>query len=800
MLKNYIKVALRNLIRNLGFSIINILGLAIGIACSVLIFLFVNFELSFDRFHEKSDRICRIGVEALIGNTVIHQLGTPSPAAQALYDEYPEVEAVCRFREGRTYTVKFEDKFFTEDRIFLVDSTFFEIFTFPFIKGDPKTALSSPGQIVITEKYAEKYFGTEDPINKVLIVDSTYSLKVSGVIKDVPDNSHFHFDMLISIISVDGEYNNPQWFANNFKTYLLLRKNAPYKELENKLPEFIDKYLFEGTDYSEWSSSGNIWEWYLQPLNKIHLSSDLSGEFEANGNISYIYIFSIVALFILIIACINFMNLTTARGTKRSLEVGVRKIVGSTKRQLTYQFLGESILLSILALAIGMVLVESIMPLYRNFIGQDLKIHYFDNFYVIPSLLGLAILVGLISGSYPAIYLSSFRPLMIIKSKSGAGSKNSWLRNFLVIFQFSISIALIIGALIVYKQVNMLKNEDLGFNKKDVLIIRNLQVLENYVEPFKGTLLQHPDIKHVSAAQGIPGDGLSNIGFSAEEVDQNFSLFMHTCDNDFDEVMELEMVEGRFFSDAYPTDTAGIVINESAAKLCNYTNPLGKIINNEFQPIRNFHVIGVMKDYHYKSKHQSIKPMALFNKDGLFSVWGVNFMLVRYKTDKLPEVLDYVKRTWNEIAPQFPHNITFLDEDYDNLYQNEEQANKLLIIFSILSVFIACLGLLGLASFMAEQKTKEIGVRKVLGASAKQMIIKLSKEFTKWVLYATLIAIPSAGFIMTKWLENFPFRVKIDWWIYLVSGIIALLIALITVSLQAYKTAIISPVNSLKHE
>ncbi|MFC2117557.1 ABC transporter permease [Bacteroidota bacterium] len=801
MLKNYIKVALRNLIRNLGFSIINVLGLAIGIACSVIIFLFVNFELSFDRFHEKSDRIYRIGVEALIGNTEIHQLGTPALAAKALYDEYPEIEAVCRFRAGRSYTVKYEEKEFLEQKIFLTDSTFFDMFSFSFFKGNPKTALSSPKQVVMTESCAERYFGNEEALGKIISVNDTLAFTVSGIIEDVPDNSHYHFDILFSIISFEGVYNNPGWTANNFQTYLLLKENSQFKELEKKLPDFIDKYIFSEFDYSTWAESGNKWEWFLQPLRKIHLTSDLSQEFEANGNISYVYIFSIVALFILLIACINFMNLTTAKGTRRAMEVGVRKIVGSTKGQLRFQFLGESILLSLLALIIGMFIVESIMPLYRNFIGQQgLKIHYFDNIYVIPSLLGLALLVGIISGSYPAIYLSSFRPLMIIKSKSGAGSKNSWLRNFLVIFQFSISIALIIGSLIVYKQVNLLKNENLGFNKENILIINNLNTLENKIDPFKQILLQHPGIKNVSTSSGIPGDDISNIGFGAEEVEQSFTLFMHTCDNDFDDVMELEMVKGRFFSDEYPTDTAGIVINESALKLCGYENPIGKHFNNGAEPRGNFTVIGVVKDYHYQSKHQSIRPMALFNNDGYWNVWGVYYMSVRYDTDKLTEVLDYVKNTWNEISPQFPHNITFLAEDYDNIYQNEEQTNKLLFIFSLLSIFIACLGLLGLASFMAEQRTKEIGVRKVLGASVIQMLLKLSKDFTKWVLVANLIAIPTAWFVMNKWLENFPYKVKIDWWIYLLAGIIALLIAILTVSLQAYKAARINPVDSLKHE
>ncbi|MFC2128965.1 ABC transporter permease, partial [Bacteroidota bacterium] len=741
MIKNYIKVALRNLIRNLGFSIINILGLAIGIACTVLIFLFVNFELSFDKFHEKSDRIYRIGLEALIGNTEIRQLGTSAPIAAALYDEYPEIEAVCRFLEYGSFTTKYEEKEFIEERVLLIDSTFFKIFSFPLLKGKAETALSSPFQCVLTESLAEKYFGSEDPLNKIITFNDTIDFTVSGIIEDIPDNSHLHFDILLSLYSFDGTYNNPYWDSNMFQTYMLLKENTSYKKLEEKFPEFIDKYIFSERDYSEWASSGNKWEWFLQPLIKIHLTPDLAMGLETNGNITYVYIFSIVAIFILLIACINFMNLSTAKASKRSLEVGIRKIVGSGRRQLRIQFIGESILLSLFALAIGMAIVESILPFYKNFIGQQgLKIHYFDNIYVIPSLLGLALVVGIISGSYPALFLSSLPPLVIIKSRSGAGSKSSKLRNFLVIFQFTISIVLITGALTIYKQVNLLKNEDLGFNKKDVIIVRNIDFIDN-INPFKQTLLQHPNILNVSASMQIPGSGVYNVGFTADSLEKGFTLYLHMCDNDFDKVMELEILKGRFFSEDYPTDKAGIVINESALKLLGYENPIGKKLYNDFDdPPGVFPIIGVMKDYHYQSKHQNIRPMALFHYEGFWK-WGIFYVTIRYNPDKLTEVLDYVRETWDNFSPQFPHNITFLADDYDSIYQDEEQTNKLFLIFSVLSIFIACLGLLGLSSFMAEQRKKEIGVRKVLGATVGQMIIKLSKDITKWIICANLLAI-----------------------------------------------------------
>jgi len=801
MIKNYFRVAIRNLIKNFGFSIINILGLATGIACSVLIFLFVNYELSYDKYNSNADNIYRMGVEAIIGSTEINQLGTPAKLARALYDEYPEVKAVCRFYASNTYNIQYENKKFIEDKVFLVDSSFFEIFTFPLIKGDPKLALSSPGQVVITESTARRYFGEEDPINKLIVVDSSLTLRVSGLIEDVPANSHFHFDMLISIISFEGIYNDPGWTSNNYQTYMLLHDNYPYKDLEAKFPALIDKYMFQtsGRSYDEWAIDGNYWKWYLQPLLSIHLNSDLSQEFEPNGNRSYVNIFLVVAIFILIIACINFMNLSSAKASKRALEVGVRKVVGSGKIQLLKQFLGESILISLIALAIGMAIVESLLPAYRNFIGREIFIPYLSNLKIIPSLLGLAILVGLISGSYPAFYLSSFKPILILKSKTGAKTKSAFFRNFLVVFQFTISISLIIGSIIVVKQVDFLQNKNLGFNKENIIIVENAGFLGNKIDPIKQVLLQNPDIYGVSATEGIPGIGISNIGFGAEEVDQPFTLMLTMCDVDYDDVLELEMIQGRFFSDEFPTDTAGIIINESALKLLGYENPIGKKMNDWAQPRGYFNVIGVVKDFRYESMHQEVRPLGIVHIDGHFR-WGPRYIMIKHNSKKMSETLEFVKKTWSDFEPQIPPKYSIFTDTYDDLYRNEDQTKNLLLIFSFLSIFIACLGLLGLASFMAEQRTKEIGIRKVMGATTTQMITILSRDFTKWVLFANVIAIPLSWFVMNKWLRNFTHRVELSWWIFLMAGLITLIIALMTVSLQAIKTARTNPVNSLKYE
>jgi putative ABC transport system permease protein len=801
MFKNYLKIAFRNIIKHKGFSFINIVGLAIGIACSILILLFVTYELSYDKFYEKADRIYRVAVRASIGDTKINQTYSSAITFLKLLEEFPEIETGVKFSNNRGTPVLVDKKTFYESRFFSVDSTFFDVFTIPLIHGDPKTVLNQPNTMVISKNTAIKYFDNTNVIGKVLRVGwgiGSLDFEITGVSENVPDNSHFHYDLLISLVTFPDFINNPGWTANNFISYLVLKEGTSKEGLEEKLKEFTRKYMGE-EQFDEWVSKGNFWEYYLQPVTEIHLNSDLNGEFEANGNKTYVYIFSVISVIILLIACINFMNLSTAKSSLRAREVGIRKVVGSGRNKLVRQFLGESVILSFISLTIGIVIVESLMPAYRNLIGKPLEIFYFDNFVVIPSLLVLGLIVGIISGSYPAFFLSSFKPVTVLKGDSGDSKSGSWLRNILVIFQFAISIFLIIGTLTVYKQLKYFQDKKLGFDKEQVLVISNPGVLGNNIFPLKETLSKYHSILNVSGSNTLPGRSFSNIGFGAEGIEEGFTLNLCICDYDFLNTLKLELSQGRFFSRDFPSDSCAAILNEKAVELLAWENPIGKKINNWSRNRGDFTVVGVIKDYHYESLHQEIRPQALFLSGGYYTNTE-SCISVRLNTENISETVKYIKSTWNNFALKKPFEYSFLDEDYDNLYINEKQTRKLFTIFSFLAIFIACLGLFGLASFIADRKTKEIGIRKVFSASVTGIVFNLNKSFAKWVLLANLIAWPAAWFVMNRWLQNFAYRIELSWWMFVLAAVLALLISLIIVSLQTVKAAFKNPADSLRYE
>lgn len=803
MIKNYLKVAVRNIIKHKGFSTINTVGLAIGIACSVLILLFVIHELSYDKFNEKADRIYRLAVRASIGDTKIHQTYSSSMTFKRLLADFPEIETGVKFLNlGRTPVILGETTYY-ESRLFAVDSTFFDVFTIPLIQGDPRTVLAEPNTMVVSEDTAFKYFGTTDAVGKTLKADFPYGLgsvdfKITGISENVPANSHFHYDLLVSSASFPTLINETEWTANNFITYVVLKKNASAKALEEKLKEFTRKYM-GGDKFDAWVAKGNYWEYFLQPVTKIHLTSDLNGEFEANGNQTYVYIFSVISIIILLIACINFMNLSTAKSSLRAKEVGLRKVVGSGRGSLVVQFLSESTLMSFIALAIGIGIVILLLPLYENLIGRQLEIHFFDNFVVIPLLIALGLAVGVISGSYPAFFLSSFKPIAVLKDMTSRGKGVSWMRNILVVFQFTISIFLIIGTLVVNQQLKFFQNKKLGFDKEHVLVIKNPGALGNSPAPFKQALRKYSSIMNVSSSNTLPGRSFSNIGFGAEGVDENFTLNLCVCDYDFLDTLKLELARGRFFSRDFLSDSHAAVLNEKAVELLGWDDPIGKRINNWARERGNFTVIGVIKDYHYESLHQEIRPQVLFLAGGYYKR-GESYITVRLNTENIPGTIKDIESTWKKFAPNKPFEYSFLDEDYDRLYLNEKQTRKLFSIFSFLAIFIASLGLFGLASFIADRKTKEIGIRKILGASVPRIISILNKSFVKWVLISNLIAWPIAWFIMNKWLQNFAYRIDLSWWMFVAAALLSLLIALITVSFQTVKAAVRNPADSLRYE
>jgi len=798
VLKNLITITWRNLVRRKFNSLLNISGLAIGIAAAILIFLFVSFELSFDRFHKNADRIYRIAVDALAGNTVIKQTFNPAPMPAALYNEFAEIESVCRIADWGECLITFGDKAFKESNVLAVDTTFFDIFTVEFVNGSPDSRMLGPNSVVLSEATAKKYFGEDNPVGKTFILDEGTTLQVSAVVRDFPTNSHFHFNMLVSLLSFDGYYNNPQWFNNVYRIYILLHENQSYKFLEEKFPAFVNKYHYNG-NYAARVSKSNKWELYLQPLTDIHLTSHLSGEFEANGNASYITLFAVVAVFILLIACINFINMATANASRRAREISIRKVVGASRGFLIRQFLSESLFITLTAFSIALFLVELALLYLPSQIGLDLEISWPQKLSLIPGLIGLLIFVGFISGAYPAMVLASLKPVSIIHNQMMGNKKGVWLRNVLVIFQFTISIVLIIGTFIISRQLEFVRNERLGFDKEQVIVIHNAGLIGDHVYILKNKLLEIPGVQYASLSNRLPGIRFANIGFGAEEFEGGFSLNLCMNDPDFQQVLKFNMIKGRYFSDAFGTDTAAIVLNEAAVKLIGWDNPIGKNVNTWGEHPFKLQVIGVVEDLHYESMHTEIRPMAFLHINSPFH-WSPRYVAVRIDTRHVNETLEKMQDTWNSIYPQLPFTYTFFNEDYDQLYSNEARTKKLFIFFSILAVFIACLGLLGLAAFMVAQRRQEIGIRKVLGASVGGLVMLLSTQFTKWIIIANLIGWPLAWLVMNNWLRNFAYRTSIDIWFFLAGALIALVIALMTVSIQVIKTALYNPVNTLRYE
>ena len=804
MLKNYFKIAFRNLIRFKAYSFINIFGLAIGIAACILILLFVRDELSYDKFNKNADRIYRVhSVGKLLGSE-LNMAVSPAPLGATMVSDFPEVIQSARLVHNENMLIRYKDNVYNETRFFWADSTIFDVFTMPFIQGNPKTALDEPHTMVLTETTAKKYFGNEDPIDKIMNMEDGTAYVVRGVIKDCPANSHFHYDMFASLSSWGGAERSTFWVSNNFHTYIMLKKGASASELQNKLPGFAAKYAgpqlqqLLGITFDEAKKRGYNYGFVMQPLLGIHLNSHLDYEIEPNSDIKYVYIFSIIALFILLIACINFMNLTTARSSIRSKEVGIRKVLGSNKAKLIKQFLSESILLTFFSVLIAIVLVEIFLPSFSRLSGKNLHTDYFKNLFALPALVVTVLVVGFLAGSYPAFFLSKFQPVKVLKGKLN-DAKSGWLRSGLVVFQFAITIILFVCTFIVYNQMQFVQNKKLGFNKEHVLVIQRAWALENHSEAFKDELLQNPNIISASNADNIPGKIFGSTVFKPEDAPQSqqYPLSIMATDYDFAKTLGLELSEGRYFSRESTTDTTAVVLNEEAVKLMEIKNPLGKRImmptqNNE---VRFLTIIGVLKDFNYESLHQRIRPLAILLNKGQTA-----YLPIRFKPADISGTISLIKDQWKKFVPGKPFEYFFLDENFDKLYQSEQKTGQIFTTFSVLAIFIACLGLLGLTIFTVERRIKEIGIRKVLGAPIASIVFLISKEFLKWVLVANVIAFPVAYYFMSKWLDNFAYRTEITVWVFVFSGIIAMAIALITVSSQTIKAATANPVESLRYE
>ncbi|MBL0183371.1 MAG: ABC transporter permease [Chitinophagaceae bacterium] len=812
MIKNYFKVAFRNLWKNKGYSAINIFGLAIGLATCLLITLYVTDELSYDRFIKSSERIYRINSDIRFGGGDLHMTQTSDMMGQLLKKDYPQVEQYARvYANDGDKLIKKGNEFINEQHVANADSTFFDVFALPVIAGDVKTALNEPNTVVITESTAKKYFGSADVLGKIIEVKNgpgTTPYKVTAVINDIPHNSHLNFEFFFSMKNVDYQWG--QLTSHNFNTYLLLKPGTDYKAFEKNLSEYTTKYVLpyvqqfiKISSMDELKKAGNKLEYSLIPVRNIHLHSDYSFEFAPSGNIQYVYIFSAVALFILIIACINFMNLSTARSAKRAKEVGIRKVLGTERKTLISQFLVESTITATISLLIAVVIAYLVLPMFNNVAAKSLSVKDLLGIHILPFLILLPFVVGLLAGSYPALYLSRFRPIAVLKGSMHTGFKKSNLRNGLVIFQFATSIMLIIGTIVVYSQLDYIQTKKLGFNKDQVLIIDRANSLGNNVQAFKNEVLAMPGVTSGTLSSYLPvtNSSRSDNTFSKEAVmDTKNGIDMQSwlVDYDYINTMGMEIVKGRNFSKNYGTDSNAILITETTARLLGYDNPIGKEIyrpgNNPDDPFIAYPIIGVIKDFHFESLHQKLGPlcMKLGDRPGLAS-----FKVSAASTKNL---ISQIENKWKAMAPGMPFSYRFMSDSFDEMYRSEQRAGTIAIVFAILAILIACLGLFGLVTYMAEQRTKEVGIRKVLGASVSNVVAMLSKDFLFLVLIAAVVAFPLAWWAMNKWLQDFEYRISISAWVFVAAGSAALLIALLTVSFQAIKAAIANPVKSLRTE
>jgi putative ABC transport system permease protein len=799
MLKNYIKITLRNIKRNKVFSFTNIAGLAIGMACCILIVNYIVFESSYDRFHKNADEIYRVNTLLEIGGHGGDLASSNHPIGDYLRDNYSEVINSTRFRRykyGQTLVELEENKFF-ENRVYYADASVFDVFTYPMIVGDPKTALKSPHSIVLTESMASKLFGEDSPLGKILRLDNREDFKVTGVIKDIPRNTHFPINMLLSFESF--YVNNPQLkgrWAGDFEvhTFVLLKEGFDYKELETKLPAIVEKQLGNLI-----KAIGGRVEYSIQPLTDIHLHSDLLNEPTGQSDIAYIYGFSAIAIFILLIACFNFMNLSTARSAKRANEVGIRKVLGASKTKLVYQFLGESLILSTFAYFIAAGFAELSFPIIRSLTSVELNIFFTEIPQFILISVGFVFVVGIVAGSYPAFFLSGFKPVSILKGSLRTGPKSYRFRSILVVLQFAISVFLFIGTIIIFNQIRFMKNRNLGFDREHLVFIQIFEdSMQSSIETVKEELKKIPGVVYTSAVSHVPGHGATHNGYVPEGFAYEESLMMGriSVDPDFITTFGIELVSGRNFSTEFSTDKKySILLNEVAVKEIGWDDPLGKQIRELDDQMVPKTVIGVVRNFHTDTLHNPLAPICIDQNPDNFA-----YIAVRLGPGNISETMTLLEKKWKELDSTGTFDYAFLEDSIVGQYRAEEKLSEIFTYFSILAIVIACLGLFGLASFTSEQKTKEIGIRKVLGAPISGIVFLLSKEFTKWIIAANLLAWPIAYFIMQKWLQNFAFRILIGIGPFFLAAFLALLIALITVSYQSLKAAFANPIESLHYE
>jgi len=816
MINNYLKIAIRNLFKQKFYSIINISGLTIGLTCVILISLYVIHELSYDKHHEKWENTYRAAFYLKFGGKEAEYAVAPAPLAAAMQEEIPEVESATRFRSWGSFLVKRDDpdsENIKQYGVIWADSNVFDVFTMPLLKGNPKTCLKDPNTVILSESTAKKYFNEEDPLNQSLILNNDRIVKVTGIFEDMPETSHFTFDIMMAMEGLE-ESKNQIWLSNNFKTYFTLREGSDPQVVEQKLNDLLYKYAGEqikqimGFTMEEFEKQDNKASFFIQPLSSIHLKSDLVAEMGPNSDIQYVYIFSAVALFILILACVNFMNLSTAKSAERAKEVGIRKVLGSYRIHLIRLFLSESIVISCISAITAIILAQSLLHPFNNLAGITLTIPYASLMFWITILSG-SFVIGLSAGIYPAFYLSSFKPASILTGEVSKGRSSSLIRNMLVIFQFSISIILIIGTIAVYNQLNFIQNKKLGFNKDQVIILHDSYVLGNQVESFKNEILKNPEFISGTVSGFLPVNNSNRNNTSYwkkgdRSAENSINWQQWRVDHSYINTLGMRIIKGRNFSEEFPSDSTAIIINEKASEVLGWEDPIGKELEtfkgggsaNDFDQnkVQTYKIIGVVENFHWESLKQNIGSLCMILES---STSKISF---RFNSQNTKEVIQILQDKWNKIASGQPFQYSFLDEEFGNMYESEQKTGQIFSSFAILAIFIACLGLFALAAFTAEKRMKEIGIRKVLGASTGSIVLMFTKDFGKLVIIALVIAIPIAWYVIKLWLEGFAYKEVQGPWIYAGAGIISFIIEWLTVSYQSLKAAISNPVNSLRDE
>lgn len=809
MLYNYLKIAVRNLRKYRFISFVNLFGLTVGLACCLLITTYIIHELSYDRYHSKADRIYRISRQfnGTDGKVWLH-LGTISPPfGPLLTNDFPEIEHMTRLLQFGVTPVKKEDKILNEKDVFVADDEIFNVFDVELIQGDPRRALHEPFSIILTEEKARKYFGNANPVGQSIRMFNQYDLKVTGVYKEFPSNAHLHPGMMISFStlrdsSIYGEENlRSNWGNNSFFTYVLLPQNYQASTLEAKFPAFLDKHFPMGKNPS--SKASQVTALHLQKLTDIHLRSHLDYEAEENGDIKRVYIFSAIALFILLIACINYMNLSTARSALRAREIGIRKVAGAQRKEIVLQFLTESVLISLVAMLLAIGLCWMALPALNKLSGLNMNMQSLLKPAVVIPVLLLPFFVGIVSGLYPALFMSSFQPVKVLKGLFKMNHTGFSFRQVLVVIQFAVSIILIVSTVVIYQQLSYIQNKAMGYDRDHVLTIPYDNSLNPQYEAFRNELMSNTSIKEATRSTRIPTGRLLDaqnasvyVGDSAMPVKQDIKMV--SVDYDFVPTYNIQIAAGRNFSRSFGTDTAAFLMNESAATAIGWKKPEDAIGKPMMYGNIKGAVIGVMKDIHFESLHEKITPLILLLPSA--QAGGYNQLSVKLAGNTIPQSIAFIERTWKKFLPQTPFEYNFLDESFQSLYKAERVQGQLFTLFACFAIFIACLGLFGLSAFTITQRIKEIGIRKVLGANVKSIVGLLSRDFLKLVLIAALIAFPVAWLAMTRWLQDFAYRDRLHWWVFVSAGIIAAMIALITISFQAIKAATANPVKSLKNE